>query len=75
MFEPVTIKIVVDAPLVQYFEEGIRKDHVDASTEELLVEFLTNLLGETNYPMSARREGDREVHLSYRSKAFADPIF
>jgi len=75
MAEGIEITIVVDAPLVQYFEEGIRKDHVDATTGQLLSEFLANLLGETNYPMSARLKNEREIHLSYRPKAFADPIF
>jgi len=71
----VEIRVVVDAPLVQYFAEGIRKDHIAASVEEELVEFLATLLGESSYPMSSRRVGAAEIHLNYRPKAFADPIF
>jgi len=71
----VEIRIVVDAPLVQYFEDGIRKDHLAVSVEEELVQFLATLLGETNYPMSSRKVGEKEIHLGYRPKAFADPIF
>jgi len=75
MSESIEVKIVVGAPLVKYFEEGIRKDHVDATPEALLTRFLATLLGDTNYPMTSSLKGEREIHLNYRPKAFADPIF
>ncbi|PLY11835.1 MAG: hypothetical protein C0624_01320 [Desulfuromonas sp.] len=75
MSKAIEVKVVIDASLVEYFEQGRREDHLEANVGELLTEFLASLLGDTNYPMTARREGEREIHLNYRAKAFADPIF
>jgi len=75
MSEQVTVRVVIDEPLVKYFEEGMARSHVECSAEEELTEFLAMILNDTMYPMSSRRVGEREIHLTYRPKAYADPIF
>ena len=75
MSENIEVRIVVDPSLVKYFEEGMRKSHVDCSTTEELTEFLALVLNDTMYPIASSKTSEREIHLSYRPKSFADPIF
>lgn len=75
MSQPIELKIVIDPALVTYFEEGMKKDHIECSTAEELTEFLAVILNDTLYPITSRKTGEGEIHLSYRPKSFADPIF
>ncbi len=75
MSESIEIKIVIDPSLVKYFEEGMNKSHIDCSATEELTEFLAMILNDSMYPMASRKVSQQEIHLSYRPKAYADPIF
>ena len=59
----------------QYFEEGMIKSHLDCSTTEEMTEFLASILNDTMYPIASSKTSGQEIHLSYRPKSFADPIF
>ena len=75
MAENIEIKIVIDPSLVTYFEEGVSKRHIDYSATEELTEFLASVLNDTIYPIASSKTSEQEIHLSYRPKSFADPIF
>jgi len=75
MPEIIEIKVTVDESLVIYFENGMRRRHIDCSVTEELTEFLALILNDTMYPIASRNNGEQNIHLSYRPKSFADPIF
>jgi len=75
MSEAIEIKIIIDPSLVEYFEEGLRKTHIDISTAEEMTEFLAMILNDSMYPIASRQSGEQEIHLNYRPRAYADPIF
>lgn len=75
MSEQIELKIIIDPSLVQYFEEGMRKRHIECSTAEEMAEFLATILNDTLYPIVSRKAGEDEIHLGYRPRSFADPIF
>lgn len=75
MSETIEIKIVIDPSLVKFFEDGMSKRHIDFSTAEEVTEFLTMVLNDTIYPIASSKSSDQEIHLNYRPRAFADPIF
>jgi len=75
MSASIEIKIIIKPSLRKYFEAGIRKDHINFSAEEQLARFLAVLLNDTSYPLSSCIAGQQEISLSYRPKAYAEPIF
>ena len=75
MSEQIELRIVIDPSLVEYFEDGMRQDHIDCSTEDEMTEFLATILNDTMYPIVSRKTSAQEIHLSYRPRSFADPIF
>jgi hypothetical protein len=75
MSENIEIRIVTDPSLVRYFEEGMNRGRIDRSTAEEITEFLTMVLNDTLYPIASSKKCAQEIHLSYRPKSFADPIF
>ena len=75
MTESIDIKIVIDPSLVDYFQDEMARKHIEYSTTEELTRFLTTVLNDSLYPISSRKVGDCEIHLGYRAKSFADPIF
>ena len=75
MTEKIEIKIVIEPSLTQYFEEGMRKSHINCSTTEELTEFLAAVLNDSLYPIASKKTNEQEIHLSYRPRSFADPIF
>jgi hypothetical protein len=75
MSENIKIRIVIDPSLARYFEEGMNRRHIDCSTAEEITEFLTMVLNDTLYPIASSKNCEQEIHLSYRPKSFADPIF
>jgi hypothetical protein len=75
MSERIEIRIIAEPSLVKYFEEGMSKRHIDFSTAEELTEFLAMLLNDSIYPIVSSKAGEQEIHLSYRPKPYADPIF
>lgn len=74
MSEKIEIKIVITPSLVEYFEAGMRKDHINYSATEELTRFMALVLNDTMSPLSSRMTGKEAIRLSYRSKAYADPI-
>jgi len=75
MSENIEIRIVVDPSLVKYFEEGMRERHINRCAKEEMCEFLAMNLNDSIYPMASKQTNDHEIHLSYRPKAYANPIF
>jgi hypothetical protein len=75
MSESIEIKILIAANLFEYFAEGIQKRHIEYSTTEEITRFLAMILNDSMYPIAVTKTGDREIQLSYRPRAFADPIF
>ena len=75
MTENIEIRIVIDPSLVNYFEEGMSKRHIDCSAAQEITEFLTVVLNDTMYPITSSKKSEQEIHLNYRPKSFADPIF
>ena len=75
MSENIEVRIIIEPSLVKYFEEGMSKRHIDCSTTEEMTEFLAMVLNDTMYPIASRKADEQEIHLSYRPKSFADPIF
>jgi len=75
MPEQIELKIIIDPSLVEYFEEGMRKNHIECSTAEEMAEFLATILNDTMYPIVSSRANEQEIHLNYRPRSFADPIF
>ena len=75
MSESIEIQIVVDPSLVEYFEEGMRKRHINCSAKEEMCAFLAMILNDSIYPMASSKTNDHEIHISYRPKAYANPIF
>jgi hypothetical protein len=75
MSEVIEIRIIIDPSLVEYFEDGMRKRHIDLTTAEEMTEFLAAILNDTMYPIVSNQSGEQEIHLNYRPRAFADPIF
>jgi hypothetical protein len=75
MSKSIDIKIVIDPSLAKYFEEGMSEKHIDFSTAEEITTFLTMVLNDSLYPVASSKTGEQEIHLTYRPRAFADPIF
>jgi len=75
MSKNIEIKIVIDPPLVKYFEEGMSKRGIDFSVAEEMAEFLATVLNDSSYPITSIKTDKQEIHLNYRPKSFADPIF
>ncbi len=75
MSEAIEIKIIIDPSLVEYFEDGMRKQHIDLSTAEEMTGFLAMILNDSMYPIASSVSDTQEIHLNYRPRAFADPIF
>jgi len=75
MPESIEIKIVIDPSLAKYFEEGMAKQHIQATTAEGITEFLATFLNDSRYPIDSSKTNEQEIHLSYRLRSFADPIF
>lgn len=75
MSDKIEIKIVIDSALVKYFEEGMRKRSIDESVTEEVTEFLAAVLNDSIYPIVSIKTDNQEIHLNYRPKSFADPIF
>jgi hypothetical protein len=75
MSEQIELKIVIDPSLVEYFEEGMRRSHIDYSTATEIAEFLAAILNDTMYPIVSKMTSEQEIHLNYRPRSFADPIF
>lgn len=55
MTENIEIRIVIDPSLVNYFEEGMGKRHIDCSAAEEITEFLTVVLNDTMYPITSSK--------------------
>ena len=75
MSEQIELKIVIDPSLVEYFEEGMRRTHIDYSTATEIAEFLAAILNDTMYPIVSKMTSEQEIHLNYRPRSFADQIF
>lgn len=75
MSEGVEIRVILAPSLVEYFEEGMHKRHIELDTAEELTEFLVDLLNDSIYPIESHFTGPREITLDYRQRPFADPIF
>jgi hypothetical protein len=75
MPENLEIKIIIDPSLVEYFEQGMRKRHIDLSLAEEMTGFLAMILNDSMYPIASRQSSADEIHLDYRPRAYADPIF
>ncbi|SDZ81659.1 hypothetical protein SAMN05660420_00453 [Desulfuromusa kysingii] len=75
MTKKIEIKIVIEPPLTAYFEEGINNRDLNISAAEGLTEFLTTVLNNSLYPIVSSKTGPQEIHLNYRPRSFADPIF
>jgi hypothetical protein len=75
MSDNIEIKIVIDSALVKYFEDGMSKRNIDGSVPEEVTEFLAAVLNDSIYPIVSTKAGNQEIHLNYRPKSFADPIF
>ena len=75
MSESIEIRVVIEPSLAKYFEEGMSKGHIDCSIKEEMTEFLAMVLNDSMYPITSSKTSDQKIHLSYRPKAYADPIF
>lgn len=75
MPEAFEIRVVIDPSLVEYFEEGMRRQHIDYSTSEEITRFLAMILNDSMYPIVSSQTNPGEIHLNYRPRAYADPIF
>jgi len=75
MSEQIELRIVIDPSLVEYFEEGMRQNHIYCSTAVEMAEFLATILNDTMYPIASNKTNEQDIHLSYRPRSFADPIF
>jgi hypothetical protein len=75
MTKNIEIRIVIDPSIVNYFEEGMSKRHIDCSAAEEITEFLTVVLNDMMYPITSSKKSEQEVHLNYHPRSFADPIF
>jgi hypothetical protein len=53
----------------------MRKDHINFNATEKLTRFLSMVLNDTMYPLSSSMTGKEKIRLSFRPKAYADPIF
>jgi hypothetical protein len=53
----------------------MRKDHINFNATEELTLFLAMVLNDTRYPLSSSMTDKEEIRLSFRPKAYADPIF
>ncbi|WP_321366187.1 hypothetical protein [uncultured Desulfuromusa sp.] len=75
MSKNIEIKIVIEPPLAKYFEDGINKRDIDIGVAEEITEFLATVLNDSIYPIESAKTDPQEIHLTYRPKSFADPIF
>jgi hypothetical protein len=75
MSKNIEIKLIINPSLREYFEAGMRKEHINFSAAEELTRFLALILNDTMYPLSSSMTGKAEISLSYRPRAYADPIF
>lgn len=75
MSKNIEIKIVIEPALAKYFEDGINKRAIDVGVTEEITEFLAMVLNDSIYPIASIQTGQQEIHLNYRPKSFADPIF
>lgn len=73
MSDKMVISLRIDSSLTDYFAKAGHATEENA--EACLVDFLANFLNDTRYPLTASRTGKQEILLSYRLKAFSDPIF
>lgn len=73
MAEKLTINLSIDTSLVNYFMKAGHQDEEHVAS--CLVDFLASFLNDTRYPLAAQRTGEKEIELTYRLRAFADPIF
>ena len=75
MSKNIEIKIVIDPPLAKYFEEEMNKRTMNFSVAEEITAFLATVLNDSAYPITSIKSDMQEIHLNYRPKSFADPIF
>lgn len=69
------VSLLIDPQLLDYFRQGMQRDHLAGDPQEELVAFLAVVLNDTAYPIEAHLTETEEIMLSYRPRAFADPIF
>lgn len=73
MTDKFVINLSIDASLVKYFIEAGHETEAFATDD--IVAFLAAFLNDTRYPLAAKRTGEHDIELSYRLRAYADPIF
>ena len=69
------ISITIDASLLEHFREKLNERGSVTQPAEAVTSLLVNILGNSVYPVTAKRTGKREISVGYRVRSFSQPIF
>jgi len=75
MAQNMEIKIVVDPSLLDHFKEGLYQQRSGNLPENEIVNIVTHILSDSDFPIVAHIHGEREIRISYHIKSFSQPFF
>jgi len=75
MAQNMEIKIVVDPSLLDHFKEGLHQQRSEHLPENEIVNIVTHILNDSDFPISAHKHGEREIRISHHIKSFSQPFF
>lgn len=75
MSQTAEIKIIVDPSLLDHFDKGLQQLHSNRPAEHEITRLLALILDSSEYPVRAKRTGEKEIRISYHLRSFSEPIF
>jgi len=75
MAQNMEIKIVVDPSLLTHIKESLRQQRSESLPENEIVNIVTHILSDSDFPIAAHIHGEREIRISHHIKSFSQPFF
>ncbi len=75
MLDDTTIQVTIDPSLLEEVTEALEKKKYRIPPDEAITSLVSIILDHSPYPISAKKTGTHEVHLSYHIRLFSEPIF
>ncbi|MBF0445268.1 MAG: hypothetical protein HQL68_06735 [Magnetococcales bacterium] len=69
------ISVVIDDSLLKHIHEKLKEQHTDDNPEDVITSFLEIILNNSDYPLAAKKTGEKEIKISYNLHSFSMPFF
>jgi hypothetical protein len=69
------IRMVIDDSLLKHIQEKLKEQQVDDNPEDVITSFLEAILNNSDYPLAAKKTGEKEIKVSYHLHSFSTTFF